>query len=55
LSVPPPFSRLLLATEHTDFDRGAEAIAFALAARCQLALAGVMPLVSNAEFEAAAP
>lgn len=55
MSVPPPFSRLLLATEHTDFDRGAEAIAFALAARCQLPLAGVMPLVSNAEFEAAAP
>jgi len=53
--VAPPFSRLLLATEHTDFDRGAEAIAFAVAARCQLPLAAVLPLVSNAEFEAAAP
>jgi nucleotide-binding universal stress UspA family protein len=50
-----PFSRLLLATEHTEFDRGAEAIAFALAGRCQLALAAVLPLVSNAEYEAAAP
>lgn len=50
-----PFSRLLLATEHTEFDRGAEAVAFAMAARCQLPLAGVMPLVSNAEYEAAAP
>jgi nucleotide-binding universal stress UspA family protein len=53
--MAPPFSRLLLATEHTDFDRGAEAIAFAMAARCRLPLAGVLPLVSNAEFEAAAP
>lgn len=53
--MPPPFSRLLLATEHTEFDRGAEAIAFAIAARCKLPLAGVLPLVSNAEYEAAAP
>jgi nucleotide-binding universal stress UspA family protein len=53
--MAPPFSRLLLATEHTDFDRGAEAIAFAMASRCSLPLDGVMPLVSNAEFEAAAP
>lgn len=53
--MAPPFSRLLLATEHTDFDRGAEAIAFAMAARCKLPLAAVLPLVSNAEYEAAAP
>jgi hypothetical protein len=53
--MKPPFTRLLLATEHTEFDRGAEALAFALAGRCNLPLAGVMPLVSNAEFEAAAP
>lgn len=50
-----PFERLLLATEHTEFDRGAETIAFALAARCGLPLAGVMPLVSNAEYEAQMP
>ncbi|MFO1218364.1 MAG: universal stress protein [Burkholderiaceae bacterium] len=50
-----PFARLLLATEHTEHDRGAEALAFALARRCALPLAGVMPLVSNAEFEAVAP
>jgi nucleotide-binding universal stress UspA family protein len=51
----PPFLRPLLATEHTEFDQGAETIAFAIAARCGLALAGVMPMVSNAEYEAAAP
>jgi hypothetical protein len=55
LTVVHPFSRLLLATEHTDFDVGAEAVAFALARRCGLPLAGVMPVVSNPEFEAVAP
>ncbi len=49
------FNRLLLATEHSDFDTGAEALAFALARRCQLPLATVMPLVSNPEYEALAP
>ncbi|HMO45031.1 MAG TPA: universal stress protein [Rubrivivax sp.] len=50
-----PFERLLLATEHTEFDRGAETIAFALAARCGLPLAAVLPLVSNAAYEAEMP
>ncbi len=49
------FQHLLLATEHSEFDSGAEALALALARRCQLPLAGVMPLLSNPEFEAAAP
>jgi len=49
------FQHLLLATEHSEFDSGAEALAMALARRCQLPLAGVLPIVSNAEFEAAAP
>lgn len=49
------FQHLLLATEHSEFDSGAEALAMALASRCQLPLAGVMPLLSNPEFEAAAP
>ncbi len=49
------FTRLLLATEHTDYDSGAEAMAFALAQRCQLPLAAVLPLVSNPEYEALAP
>ncbi len=49
------FQHLLLATEHSEFDSGAEALALALARRCQLPLSGVMPLLSNPEFEAAAP
>lgn len=49
------FNRLLLATEHSEFDTGAEAMAFALAQRCQLPLATVLPLVSNPEYEALAP
>lgn len=49
------FSRLLLATEHSDFDSGAESLAFALARRCGAPLAGVLPIVSNAEFESVAP
>ncbi len=49
------FTRLLLATEHSEFDAGAEAMGFALAQRCQLPLTTVLPLVSNPEFEAIAP
>lgn len=49
------FTRLLLATEHTEFDLGAEAVALALAQRCQLPLATVLPLVSNPEYEALLP
>ena len=49
------FTRLLLATEHSEYDTGAEAMGFALAQRCQLPLATVLPLVSNPEFEAIAP
>jgi nucleotide-binding universal stress UspA family protein len=50
-----PFSRILLATEHSEYDRGSEALAFALARHCGQALAGVLPIMSNAEFEAVAP
>lgn len=53
--MAPLFTRLLLATEHTEFDAGAEALAMALAQRCQLPLAAVLPLVSNPEYEALAP
>lgn len=49
------FQRLLLATEHTEFDVGAEQLAMALAQRCRLPLSAVMPLVSNPEYEALAP
>ena len=49
------FTRLLLATEHTEFDSGAENVGLALAKRCQRPLAVVLPLVSNPEYEALAP
>ncbi len=50
-----PFQHLLLATEHTAFDTGAEALALALAQRSGLPLAVVLPMLSNAEFEMVAP
>jgi nucleotide-binding universal stress UspA family protein len=49
------FTRLLLATEHTEFDAGAESVAISMAQRCQLPLATVVPLVSNPEYESLAP
>ena len=50
-----PFTRLLLATEHSEFDSGAEALALALAQRCALPLAGVLPVLGSPEFEMVAP
>lgn len=50
-----PFTRLLLATEHTEQDDGAERLAFALAQRCGLPLRAVLPITSNPEYEALAP
>lgn len=50
-----PFAKILLATEHTEFDAGAERLAMQMAIRCGLPLAGVLPVRSNPEFEAAAP
>ncbi|HET9820564.1 MAG TPA: universal stress protein [Burkholderiaceae bacterium] len=50
-----PYRRPLLATEHGEFDVGAEALAFALARRHALPLDAVLPLPSNPEFEATAP
>ena len=49
------FTRLLLATEHSEYDIGAEDMALALAQRCQLPLTTVLPLVSNPEYESLAP
>lgn len=49
------FQHLLLATEHTEYDTGAESLAFSMAQRCQLPLTTVLPLVSNPEYEALAP
>ncbi|MFA5825104.1 MAG: universal stress protein, partial [Gallionellaceae bacterium] len=50
-----PFNRILLATEHTEFDTGAERLAFAMAKRCGLPLRVVVPLLSNPEYEAEMP
>lgn len=50
-----PFERILLATEHTKFDVGAEKLAFAMAGRCGMPLRVVIPVLSNPEFEAQAP
>ncbi len=50
-----PFERILLATEHTEFDSGAERVAFALSQRCGTPLSAVIPVVSNPEYEAIAP
>jgi nucleotide-binding universal stress UspA family protein len=50
-----PFKHILLATEHTDFDAGAERIAFAMAKRCGISLRVVVPLLSNSEYEVEAP
>jgi nucleotide-binding universal stress UspA family protein len=55
LNVATTFARLLLATEHSEYDTGAEALAFALARRCGLPLAVVLPVVSNPEYDAVAP
>jgi nucleotide-binding universal stress UspA family protein len=49
------FQRLLLATERTEFDSGAERLALALAQRCSQPLGVLMLLASNPEFEAEAP
>jgi nucleotide-binding universal stress UspA family protein len=50
-----PFEHILLATEHSEFDIGAERVAFELAHRHSLLLAGVFPIISNSEYETIAP
>lgn len=50
-----PFQRILLATEHTEFDVGAQRVAFAMAKRCGVPLRAVVPIDSNPEFEVQAP
>lgn len=53
--MTPLFERILLATEHTEFDIGAERLAIDIARECGLPLGGVLPIVSNVEYEAVAP
>lgn len=50
-----PLNRVLLATEGTEFDVGAERVAVELAAKCGLPLLAVIVVVSNPEFEIVAP
>lgn len=50
-----PFERILLATEHTEFDSGAERLAFNMALRCNVPLEAVVPVLSNPEYEVVAP
>lgn len=50
-----PWRRILLATEHTPFDVGAERLAIALGRNSPNPLAIVVPLVSNDELLAEAP
>jgi nucleotide-binding universal stress UspA family protein len=50
-----PWTRILLATEHTEFDVGAERLALDLARQRGLRLTGVLPIVSNDEYESVAP
>ena len=50
-----PYKRILLATEHTDFDAGAERLAFDMAKHCGMPLRVVIPVLSNPEFESQAP
>ncbi len=50
-----PFERILLATENTEFDSGAERLAFDMAKRCNIPLAAVVTVVSNPEYEIIAP
>jgi len=55
VATPAVFVRPLLATEHSEFDLGAERVALALAARRGEALATVLPMAGNPEFDAVAP
>ena len=44
-----PFEKILLATEHTEFDSGSERVAIEMARRCNLPLSVVVPVVTNPE------
>jgi nucleotide-binding universal stress UspA family protein len=50
-----PFRTVLLATQCTEFDAGAERVGIDLAAKCNIPLYAVLPVVSNAEYETFAP
>jgi nucleotide-binding universal stress UspA family protein len=53
--MPKSYATILLASEGTEFDVGAERIAVEMAAKCAVRLLAVIPVVSNPEFEIVAP
>ncbi len=53
--MPATYDRILLASEATEFDVGAERLAIDLATQWRLPLLAVIPVVSNPEFEIVAP
>jgi len=50
-----PFNRLLLATEHSEFDAGSERVALAMGRRDGVPVVALLPVLSNPEYEVAAP
>ncbi len=50
-----PFERVLLVTEHTEFDAGAERLAFDIVRACGIGLKAVFPVVRNMEYEVVSP
>jgi nucleotide-binding universal stress UspA family protein len=55
MAPPASLRRLVLATERTEFDAGAERVAIALARRLGVDLHVVMPLASNPEYVGTEP
>jgi nucleotide-binding universal stress UspA family protein len=49
-----PFKRILLASERTEFDIGAERVALAIAQRFNLPLRAILPIASNPVYESEA-
>jgi nucleotide-binding universal stress UspA family protein len=50
-----PFQRILLVTEHTEFDGGAERLAFDIARQCGVGLRAVFPVAHHVEYEIGSP
>lgn len=54
-ALDKPYTHVLLATEDTEFDSGAERVAIDLAAGSKIPLRVVMPLVTNPAYQSLAP
>jgi nucleotide-binding universal stress UspA family protein len=50
-----PFQRILLVTEHTEFDSGAERLAFDMARQSGVGLRAVFPVAHHVEYEIGSP